>query len=353
MPAGGGNVSVDLRPLLPTAHQMPLHITSIDLKLHLTLTGDAANDEPGENFCRVLDRLELVDINSNTVVRLQGHHFDQLMKAVRGWRYPTPADGPQGDAEASHYWYANIPFHGGPNGVAGYAEFKDLIQPVDRFRETNLEVFFNAGALSFSTLNSATLYISFNCGPYKEVVQGADIRYGYMTHSDAQRFELPVNGKSVHTAILAVDDLDGSDVTVVNCEQFSFLNNVQLWQLVSSWNAMNADSPSEFIAHAAPEFVPLIWQDKRGSVQQTIGFPGQKAFFDVTNTIGEDVDLCWAQIHNTKRLADKLMGRAGTAFENKRYRKAGFAKKNGAGMARGSRAAAERMESMLPQKLVR
>jgi hypothetical protein len=350
MPAGGGNVSVDLRKLLPTAHQMPLHVTAVELKLVATITPHATEDEPGTNICRILDRIELYDIDSETIVRLQGHHVDQLVKCATGWRYADPGTIVAAGQADDFTWQGRIPFHGGPAGLAGFQDFKDVILPVDRIRETNMEIYFNAAALANATLGAVTLYVSFTCGPYSSVMLGADVRYGYMTHSDAQRIELPTTGKAVHTAALCVDDLDASDITVVNVDQFSYLNNVQLWQLIHAWNSMVAFSPSEHVAIGSPEFAPLIFQDRRGSIQQSLGFPGQKALMDVTNTVGEDMDLCWVQVHNTKRKADKLIGRAGTAFEDKRLRKAQFSKKNGPTM---NQTVGKRLETLLPQKLVK
>jgi len=349
MPAGGGNVSVDLRRLLSTIHQMPVHMTAIELKLVISATPHANTAEPGGNFANILDRIEVLDINSNMMVRMQGWHCDALVKAATGWRYPTPADIPGDGGDAStYYWQARIPFHGGPGGVAGYSEFKDCIQPIDRFRETSMEIYFDAGAFDNAALDAAVLHVSFTGGPYKAVNQGADIRYGYMVHHDAQRFELPINGKAVQTAALLPHDRDCSDVTAVTIEQFSYMNNVLPWQLYQAWNSNVAQAPAQFLLHLVPEFLPLIFQERRGSIQQAIGFPGQKAFMDITNTIGTTSDLCWVQVHNTKRLADKLLGRAGTCYQDKRLRKAKFSKKNGK-----NNASMARMEALLPQELVR
>jgi len=353
MPAGGGQVNVDLRPLNPTAHNMPLHIYRINFRLKLLVTPHATNDEEGENLVNVIDRVEVRDILNNVIVNLRGRHIDHFIKCCRGSRYDTPADVAGGGEQAYVYWYGSIPFHGGPGGIAGMREPLDAVLPVERIREQVMTVYFNATALAEATLDAAYLYVSFDTFPYKELIVGSDVRYSYFDHANAQRIELSTTGKAVLCAAICQGDFDHSDVTAVTSEQFAFMSNVQADQLLQRWNWAVADSPDQYEDPNVGAFLPLIMQDRRTGVQGGIGYPGQKAIFDVTNTIGETIELCSLQVHNTKRLADRLMNKRGTIFEQMNFKKPKFEKKNAAGVASGNPALAQRIGCLLAQKLVR
>lgn len=352
MPAGGGAAPpTDLRPLRQTIHNMPVHFSAIDLRLEATITPHATEDEPGTNVPNILDRITLRDILNNVMVNLRGHHCHTWMRQVRGWRYPDIGTIAAAGQQEVHKLLMEIPFRGGHGGVVGYKEFFDCVQPIDRIREQSLEVVFNAGALANATLDAATLYVQFRSFPYVSVIQGADIRYNYILHPDAQRIELPITGLAVLDAGICNTDLSHGDYDDIYSEQFSYMANVGREQLIGAWNGMVADAPAQFESVLTPAFIPLIFQDRRGSVQGSIGYPGQKAFFDLTQTHAASQDLVYLQVHNTKRLADNLMSKAGTLYEEHNYRKPQFAKKNESGVAMGDQKKANRLGAMLSQKL--
>lgn len=348
--AAAGQSQLDLRRFLQTADGMPLHLTCIDLKLLVDITPHAGNDTPGSELSTLIDRIVLKDCLSNDVVNIRGRHLRTLVKAARGWAHADPAALTAGGDQTTLTIPFSIPFHGDEGGILGFREFVDCIQPMDRFRETVMLIYWANGIASGATINSASLHVSFRLLPLPEVVQGADIRWTYIDHADDPTVEFPVNGIAYHTAIIQNSDLDHVDYTVLSVDEFSYLSQVNGWQLVSAWNEACCEDVGQHELITAPQFMPVIYQDKRYSVQGAITFPGNKMIVRTTNTHGATQDLGMVQIHDSMDLAGKLAGRTGTVYQLATAHYPKFAKKNFSGVEAQK---ASRLVRMLGRKMIR
>jgi len=354
-PAGGGQATADVRQTLHLADRTILHLARVDLRLKLTITPDTTEDIPGEDLCQVLQEFLMRDINGDDVVRLSGSDLRTFIKVCQGWRYADPADVPHAEVPESttRDVLLTVPFHGASKGLLGYQKFTDLIQPMDRFRETVLTANFNFDAIADGEITAAVLDVTLRTVPYRHLIQGADVRYGFMILPDQQTIEVPQVGLSLHTIAVCNEDYSHADYATVTVPEYSMYSNVQREQLVMGWNAHCATSPDQHEGIAAPEFFPLWYQSRFGSPQWTARFAGQKAIFRTVNTNADDQRLCYAQVWDSEELVKRLRDRGGTIYNEVNAMKAQYGSKNRARVASGDSAVANRMDRMLSQKLYR
>jgi len=328
----GATQDIPTDRLLSVVDGLPNHIFRMDCKLYVQYTPHATNDDGGEELYRLIANLTIRDIASNVILKLTGDDLRDVLHAVQGWRYADPADITGGEAQATDLVHFSIPFHGGPGGVQGFREFKDNWLPVDRIRGISIEIEWASDAAHGmdATIDDAKLYISCQCVPYPAVIVGSDVRYSYLGGvPDAQQVEFPQTGLSfLYAGIHNASDRDHSDYTVVNCPDFNMLNNVSLWQLLDAWNACLAREQAMELSDTAPDFLPIMFQDRRYSVLGAMTFPQGKARVDVTNTNAATQRLCMAQVHDTYELARQLAGTRSTVFQARRSAKPIYEKKN-------------------------
>lgn len=353
-PAGGGQATADVRQTLHLADRTILHLARIDLRLKLTITAaEEAGDDPGAQLCQVLDEFLLRDINGDDVVRLGGNDLRTFIKQCQGWRYADPAAVVAGSGAQTRDVLLTIPFHGASNGLLGYTKFTDLIQPMDRFRETVLTATFNWGAIANGTVTAAILDVTMRTVPYRHLIQGADVRYGYINLPDQQTIEVPQVGLALHTIGMVNLDRTHADYATVTVPEYSMYSNVEREQLVMGWNAHAACSADQHEAIGACEFLPLLYQSRFGSPQWSMRFAGQKAIFRTLNTNATVQRLAYCQLWDTEELVKRLRDRGGTIYNEVRGMKAQYGSKNRANVSRGDAGVANRLDRVLPQKLYR
>jgi hypothetical protein len=342
--------SINLRRLKNTADAMPLHVACIDIQIKAVVTPDAQDDEPGVNLFNILSRIVLRDVLGNELVNNRARELRLLIKAATGWIHDDPAAIVAAGDQDIFYAYLRIPFHGKEDGIAGYTEFSDCVQPVDRIRETEMELHFGGNPFTYATLDSAEVRVSFGTYPYRSVIQGADIRYSFLDHADAQVLEFPVRGRVMHTAIIGNDDESHADFTLVSVNEYGYLSNVLPRQLAQRWNEAVARENQHHIAPDDPQFLPIVYVDRRFSIQGAIAFTGGVLRVETTNTNADLNRLLQLEVHDTEDLTRKLMKRSGTVYQLAGKAKAMAAKKNLAGVNPGT---AYRLARVLPYKLQR
>ena len=336
---------VETNELQQLADGLPLHIAAIDLLLKVTVTADAANDDPGQELWNVLQRLTITDIKSNEIVDLRGRQIPRMQHLVTGWRYANVAAIAAGSGAGNiRYLRACIPFHGGVGGVAGFKEFSDAIQPVDRIRGKTIGVQWaaaNVMGANQGVFTAAELKISFRLVPMPEVIQGADIRYLFEDHNDAQRLQISAPDAHVFALAIANEDWAHDDYTELTIREHGLLSLVAPWQTLDGFNATLAVDQDNHLVNTSGDFLPLVWQ-QRQSALKAVKFNGQIVIV-TTNTNGADQELLIAAVYDTKKLAATLKGTSATAYEHVNQFKAMAAKKNQGSMSRGKRQMADRL----------
>ena len=351
-PAGGGQATADVRQTLHLADRTILHLARVDLRLKLTITPHETNDDTGNTLCRVLTEFLMRDINGDDVIRLSGNDLRTFIKTCQGWRYADPTTIAGGGAQTTRDVLLTVPFHGASKGLLGYQKFTDLIQPMDRFRETVLTANFNFAALN-GTVDAAILEVTLRTVPYRHLIQGADVRYGFVDLPDQQTIEVPQVGLSLHTIAMVNTDQNHADYATVTVPEYSLYSNVQREQLVMGWNAHCATSPDQHEGIGEPEFLPLLYQSRFGSPQWSMRFAGQKAIFRTVNTNATLQRLGYCQLWDTEELVKRLRDRGGTIYNEVNAMKSQYASKNRSRVASGDQGVANRMDRMLSQKLYR
>jgi hypothetical protein len=363
----GATHQIQTDRLLSTIDGMPNHIVALDLKLLANVT-PGESDVASWHLFDIIDTITIRDVLANVILRLRGRYLRELLWASKGW---LDHEGVlQGSGQAANLIArACIPFHGGRGGVAGFTRYRDCWLPVDRIRGIDIEVTWKAAPeINDATLNSAALYISARCLPYPKVVVGADVRYSFTDEADGQSFDVPLTGVSFHTVAICNIDRDHSDYTNIHIPDYSYLSNVAPWQLVDGWNHSTCIDPEQHasldtadvmscgghgLTFTAPEFLPLIYQDARYSIQGAISFPRGRMRVEATNTNATTQELGMVQIHDTRDLVRKLMGRKSTVFELATKAKAMYEKKNTGSVQSGNAAKAAQLNVLLGYELSR
>lgn len=257
------------------------------------------------------------------------------MKLCRGWQHDDPADLPGNDSGSlTRTLEFSIPFHGRHGGVLGSRAYDDYWLPVDRIRGVPIEVEWAPAAVfdNAGDITDAVLYINPVLMPYRSVVVGADIRWHYLDMAPSAAVHMPLRGKALHSAGIMANTGEYSHPaatwTQFSLEEFSFLSRVTLPQLVGAWNSRCAQCVPEHEPIADPQFIPIVFQDKRGSVTGLPMFPLGRVELNVTSTETETWEMIMAEVFDTQDLAQKLMGRPQTVFQGARRAVAKYSEKN-------------------------
>lgn len=350
-PAWAANATQEIRTdrLPSTLDGMPAHIVSIDCKLALTITDSSESGGQGWDIYNTISRLRIRDVLGNEILHLRGRHLRALMKQVRGWRHPDPTDLPAtGSGSLTRVLEFQVPFHGEDGGILGSMEYDDYWLPVDRIRGVPIEVQWSAadyGTAGDAEVTDATLYMNFVLKPYKTVVVGADVRWGFLDQAASAALHVPLKGKALHSLGVMIQDLDHTDFTDFTIQDFAYMNRANLWQLVSAWNTRCALDVAQFEAIADPEFIPVIFQDRRDAVTGLVMFPLGRLELQTTTTATEAFELMTCEIFDTQDLCRKLMGRPQTVFQGANLAVPKYAKKNQPG--RNGRGANQRVANRL------
>jgi hypothetical protein len=341
---------VDLSPLFQLIDGAPAHLTRINCKVVLTVTPHSSNATPGALLFDAINRLVLRDIKTNVMIDLSGHQLRTFMKVVQGWRYDDPADLVADSGSQDVVIEFSIPYHGGDGGVLGFPKYDDCIQPMDRIRQTNLEVVWGIAALGTDqgTITAGTAYFTFDAVPRPSVIQGVDIRYLRQSHADSQQLDVSLKGQAFHTVAVTMDDRDHSDLTVVTIKDYNVLHLVGGYQLLQAWNSESGHSVGQMETITTGEFMPILFQQRPGNVLGLIQFSGRRALVDTANTIGEELELGTAQLFSTRELAAEMLGTNGTVYEGQRSYRPMYARGNRGGHMGAKKLAL--LDSLLAQK---
>lgn len=354
--ATGGNSSIPLKELLSSVAGNILHLSGINIELSLNITPHESADTPGSVLCRVMDRFILRDINGEEIINLKGEDFRTLIKGATGWRYPDPTALTPGGGAETPVVSLYIPFHGGRRGVLGYRKHCDLVQPIDRFRDTTLQIqWLLAGGLTGEpTINSCVARISFESVALPYLKQGADIRYGFIDLADAQVIDIPQLGRAFHTVLISNPDKAHNDYTQIHVQELNFLNNVRPNDLIRCWNRASALDSTEQENPLIGEFVPIVFQGASlYGVQGLMSFGGGELNIQATNTNQSDQHVTKLEVHSSDALNRALARRRGTVYEVAKSARAGFSDKNQASMAASNPERAARFSEVVGTKLSR
>ena len=296
--AAGGQVDIELDRIREYVGNTPNHLVGIEFKLAINATTANAETIYLQELWGALQNVVLTDIADIEVLRGNGQMLSQLMRCVRG--DVEPDDGTHtGDGNADDFVIrARVPFCGGSEGIPGFA-FKDFIQPMSRFKDGLLHVDFSAAdAITNVTINSATLYVSFEGLPYAPARQGMDIRYKQTTYPDGQKVIFPVHGEAVLAACVANADWDHSDYTVFTEPEMGYMTNVNLFQLVDAFNAACAGTRDDaYLVEASPQIAPLVFPQRDLGANGLV-YPSSKWEWEITNTNQATHRIMWAEIHS-------------------------------------------------------
>lgn len=338
---------------------MASHVVRMDIKVVLSVEDSSAVAVPGADLWDAINLFTFRDVLSNTIIRLRGRHLRTIIKAVKGWRHADPAALPGTDSGTlERMLECSIPFHGLPGGVAGFESYKDMLLPVDRFRTVPIEVEWSAATPATwvdASINSATMYISFVCLPYREPVMGADLRYSFIDIGAAERtLDFPVKGTAIHTAIITNTGRNLGTYTDFTVDELQYLSQAQLWQITAAWNNGTALDVAQHEVITAPEFAPIVFQGRSYNVTGVVPFPTGRMQLQVTSTNALLQELVVAELFDSRELAEKFKGRPMTVFASTAFAKADYAKKNQPRVGGGTAApVAARLNRLLPQKMRR